>query len=261
MAHIQFSHANGVPAESYQYLFELLQPHQVSYVSAYGLGRFQPGRSWQPLVQELIAAIEAAHSEPVVGIGHSLGGVITCWAALQRPDLFQRIVLLDPPFLGMELRRWIILLSPLSTRLKLRIAPLAKKAARRRAQFGSYEEARAYWGQRRFFKSWHPACFEAYVQHALVDDGQGGLTLRIPRELEAHLFATTPPFLRGGTHAMPAHYLHAVPGGVTPVSAIETTHRKAFPTMGFLPVEGGHMFPVEQPARTADMLLRLLGTA
>lgn len=259
MAIIQFSHANGVPAESYHHLFQLLQPHQLSFVSAYGLGKYQPKRDWFPLVQELIAFIETTHREPVVGVGHSLGGVITCWAALQRPELFSRIILLDPPFLGMEIRKWLIALYPFGPGLMKKIGPLAKKALRRRDHFSSYEEAHEYWGQRRFFKRWHPACFDAYVQHALVDDGQGGLTLRIPKELEAHIFATTPHRFRAGRHHMPAHYLHAVPDGVTPPEAIQTTHRKAFPNMGFIPVEGGHMFPVEQPERCADMILRLIG--
>ena len=259
MPSIQFSHANGVPAESYQYLFDRLQPHQVSYIPALGLGDHQPRRDWRPLVQELIEAIEATHQEPVVGIGHSLGGVITCWAALQRPDLFARIILLDPPFLGMEIRKWLIALYPFGPGLIKKIGPLAKKALRRRDRFSSYEEAHAYWGKRPFFQRWHPDCFDAYVHHALVEDEQGDLILRIPRELEAQIFATTPHRFRGGRHRMPAHYLHAVPDGVTPAEAIQTVHRRAFPSMGFLPVAGGHMFPLEQPERTADMILRLIG--
>ncbi len=259
MAIIQFSHANGVPAESYHHLFQLLHPHQVSYVPAYGLGKYHPRRDWRPLVQELIEAIETTHSEPVVGMGHSLGGVVTCWAALQRPELFSRIILLDPPFLGMAIRKWLIALHPFGLGLMKKISPLAKQALRRRDRFSSYAEAEAYWAQKRFFKSWHPACFDAYVRCALVEDGPAGLTLRIPKELEAQVFATTPHRLRGGQHQMPAHYLHAVPDGVTPPEAIQTTHRKVFPNMGFIPVEGGHMFPVEQPERTADMIMRLIG--
>ena len=35
----------------------------------------------------------------IVGIGHSLGGVTTMYAALQRPDLFRALVFIDPVFL------------------------------------------------------------------------------------------------------------------------------------------------------------------
>jgi pimeloyl-ACP methyl ester carboxylesterase len=259
MAEIQFSHANGVPAQTYQPLFDLLVPHPVSFLPVMGQGRHQAGNDWQPLAQELIETIEATHTEPVVGLGHSLGGVVTCWAALQRPDLFAQVILLDPPFLSLKIRRWLIATHWLGAGVRQRLVPLAQKAARRRDHFSSYDEARSYWAGKRFFQTWDPACFEAYVQHSLTDDGQGGLTLRIPRSMEAHLFANTPHRLRGGPLAVPAHYLHAVPGGVTPPEVIAQGHHRAFPGMTFLPMAGSHMFPVEQPAQTAEVILRLIG--
>jgi len=51
------------------------------------------------LVTELIEHVER-HGEPVLGVGHSLGGYLTALAALKRPALFRAIVLLDSPILG-----------------------------------------------------------------------------------------------------------------------------------------------------------------
>ena len=35
----------------------------------------------------------------VIGVGHSLGGVLTLYAAIRRPDLFRALVFIDPVFL------------------------------------------------------------------------------------------------------------------------------------------------------------------
>ena len=38
-----------------------------------------------------------AGGSAIIGIGHSLGGILTFLAAYRRPELFKGIIMLDPP--------------------------------------------------------------------------------------------------------------------------------------------------------------------
>jgi pimeloyl-ACP methyl ester carboxylesterase len=258
MAHIHFSHANGIPARTYQCFFDHLAPHQLHYLPVLGEGVYRIRRSWWPLADELIAEVERLGHPPVVGLGHSLGAVTTLMAAQRRPDLFERVILMDPPLLPWSIRRIIRLISPLGPGCRGRFFPLAKGAMRRKDRFESRAEAQAYWGRKAFFKGFHPPCFEAYVEHGLQPNGQGGLTLRIPKELEARVFATTPHRLPTGPIDTPIHYLYATGrGSIYELGGFAGTMRH-YPHIDFVRVEEGHMFPLEKPQATAEMVKALV---
>jgi pimeloyl-ACP methyl ester carboxylesterase len=251
MSPIHFSHANGVPAEAYRYLFELLAPHPVSYVPITGGGQ-APVPSWRVYAQQLAADIRARHSEPVVGLGHSLGAVLMLFAAQESPELFRQIILLDPPLFGQPARWAIGLLRSLGAGRSW--VPIARKALRRRDRFGSLEEAASYWRQRPFFQRFHPRCYEDFVASSLRPEGSG-VVLRIPKEVEADIFAGTPGHV-GPWPALPIVYVHAREG-VVPASVIRRRAR-SLPQVQFREFEGGHMFPLEAPESAAALLRSLI---
>lgn len=258
MAHIHFSHANGIPAGTYRCLFENLAPHTLHYLPVMGAGKYRIKNNWWPLAHELIAEIEQKENFPLVGMGHSLGGVITLLAGQLRPDLFERIILMDPPLLPWSIRRLIRLLNFLGPGINAKFFPLAKKAARRRDFFENIEEARSYWSQKTFFKEFEPKCFEAYLEHGLEPAEGGGLTLRIPKELETRIFATTPHRLPKSPEGVPVHYLYATGlGSIYELGGFEDTMRR-YPNFDFIRLEENHMFPVEKPKETAKMIKSLV---
>lgn len=252
---IQFSHATGFPAASYTYFFQQLAPHPVSSVPIFGQGTHQAGNSWKDLLPQLIEDIERNHSEPVIGIGHSFGAALTFWAAKKRPDLFKKIILIDPPFMSRKRRLLIGLTSLLGITDK--IVPIAKNAKKRRADFGDLAEARDYLKPKFLFRDFHPSCFEDYIQHGFVQADKG-VTLKIPRDLEAKFFSTTPYILGSGKLSIPSYYLYPLKNGVLSGKALEQ-HKKRFVDTQFIPFEkGGHMFPMEFPHDTADFIKELI---
>jgi pimeloyl-ACP methyl ester carboxylesterase len=113
-------------------------------------------------------------SRTLVGVGHSLGGVSTAWAALYAPALFAGLVLLDP----------VIERSGAPA-----IGTLLAGAVRRRTHWPSREEARAVLAANPFFGAWAPAVLDGYVAHGMCPAADGGVRLKMGGMLEAAVFA------------------------------------------------------------------------
>ena len=248
---IHFSPANGFPAEVYQALFAALAPHPVSFLPVTGASLRDEPRHWQPLVDELVEALTATHASPVVGLGHSLGAVLMLRAAQQQPELFFRVIMLDPPLFGPGKRLIIGLLRSLG--LAHRMIPIVKGALRRRDHFTSREEALAYWQPKKLFRHFPPQSLAAYVAHGLVPAPDGGFRLRIPKTREANIFAGTPSRVGPPLTGLSSHLLYPATGGVSTPREIRTLQR-ALPTTAFESFPGGHMFPLEQPEALGQRL-------
>ena len=52
-----------------------------------------------PMVEEVISQVATAKGN-AIGIGHSLGGNLCILAQTSKPNLFQNMILLDPPILS-----------------------------------------------------------------------------------------------------------------------------------------------------------------
>lgn len=250
---IFFAHANGFPAPSYASFFSYLTPHSIDYVEVFGLKNPAP-TSWEQIAEELIRAIEARHDHPVIGLGHSFGGVGTFFAARRRPDLFSKIILLDPPFFGWK-RRWLV--APFQwIGLAHKVVPPAKVALKRRADFTSKEEARAYFSKKRFFQTFTPEAFEDYLEHALIQEEEK-VTLRIPKKQEAQFFASLPSKIGDTTLSMPAHFIIPEGKGIIPTTHLHEI-RARFSNMRWHSTPGNHMFPLEYPKETAELIQKIL---
>jgi pimeloyl-ACP methyl ester carboxylesterase len=254
MTPIQFSHANGMPAPSYRVLLEALGERPIGYVERFGHGQFKVGYTWASLVDELIADIESRWKEPVIGIGHSLGGVLSMQAAARRPELFRQLILLDPPMFAPH-RRWAM-----GTVRALgfggKMIPPAVKAKRRKRTFASLEAARTYWLQRPFFQRFDPRCFEDYL-HAGLEPAPEGVKLRFTAENEYRIFLGTPAFLPKAPRNLPVDFIIASFHDTLQPQDVAALRRR-YPQAGFHVIEGTHMFPMEQPEAAAKAILNLI---
>jgi len=89
----------------------------------------------------------------VYGVGHSFGGAILCCAAAHRPQLFEKLVIVDPPMFSPATRGVAYLASALGLESW---HPLVSRALRRRNKWVSHDDARAYLETRGVFKDMHP---------------------------------------------------------------------------------------------------------
>lgn len=252
---IFFAHANGFPSTSYQHFFSHLQPYPVLYEDVLSPGSKPIKTSWLEVVPQLIDSIERQAKAPVVGLGHSFGTVVLLRAAQQRPDLFKQLIMMEPPLLPFKVRFMIGLFRALG--LAERFIPIARQAHNRKDHFDTLEEARTYWGQKKFFRSFDPDCFEAYIQNGLLPDPKGGFTLKIPKTKEANIFAMTPSRYGNTSLSIPAHYIYATHGN-TLAPANRNSQEKKFPDFQFYEWKGKHMFPLETPQDAATLIKSLI---
>lgn len=253
---LHFSHANGFPTSVYLPLMsELAGDHRVVGLSHRGQdGLSEEIRSWHRLAFDLIRFLESLEAGPVIGVGHSIGAVTTLFSAVRRPDLFSRIVLLDPVLLPAKLILLVRLMKLFG--LKDRI-PLALQARRRRNGWSDREEAREYLRERSLFRGWDERFFRAYIEYGLKPTSNGRVELVCPPEAEARGFESYstdiwswPPRLRTPTFIVRGEESSEALGQ----ECFERFLRICPVAQGAVVPGAGHLFPMEKPGETLAII-------
>lgn len=254
---VQFSHANGFPAGSYRQILEpLRKDFRVRAVDRFGHDpRFPVTDGWPRLVDELLHAVEA-HGEPVLAVGHSLGGYLSLMAAARRPERFRGVILLDAPVLGRFQGSAMALVKQLGLVDRVTLAGITRE---RRREWPDLAAAEAHFARKRLFQRFDPRCLADYLQAGTEPSGRG-VRLRFDPDIEAAIYATLP-------HDM-ARWLRrlTVPGALVAGADSDIAHRVGLRTsarcLRLVMVPGGHHFPFQQPALAARAIsetARLLG--
>src|SRR5437870_13259241 len=99
---LHFAHGNGFPSPCYRQLLEGLEGrYDCSYIDRIGHNpQFPVTENWPFLIDEVIDSVNRQAGQPVIAVGHSLGGVLSLLAAIKEPTLFKAVIMLDSPLLG-----------------------------------------------------------------------------------------------------------------------------------------------------------------
>lgn len=246
---IHFSHGNGFAASTYRYLFECLDHGELHYVDKFGHADYPVTLGLHRLADEMIADIRRHNRQPVVGMGHSAGGLVTILAACKQPELFSQLILLDPIMLSKRKRYAVKLFRQLG--LAERFGPV-KQAQERRDVFADREQARAYFAGKSLFKSFHPRCFDDYIEFGLKES-ERGVELAFSKSVEAdilrHIGMTVPNNLKDLNGVV----IYGKHSDVF-VGADVRWWQRHFKQFKMVPFDGGHLFPFEQPEALAKVI-------
>ena len=226
---------------------------RVGSIPALGMDpRHPPTEGWPHLVRQVVEHIGRSYSQPVIGVGHSLGGYLTFMAAVARPDLFRAVILLDAPIIGAIKGR--LLGATKRFGIVDRVTP-AGAPRERRAEWGSLAEAERHFHGKSLFRHFAPEALRDYVRYGLVDDGKR-LRLMIDPAIEYQIYRTIPhdlhrllPKLR-----VPAGFIGGADSDIVRRVGLSTMRRAGF---AFRRVPGGHLFPLEQPQVAAEAILEM----
>ena len=258
---IHFAHANGVPSLVYQKLFDLLKDdYDVIYVSLLGPDKRYPiDNHWVSLTNQVIDSIvQQAKGRKVIGLGHSLGSVLTFQAALKCPELFEQVIMLDPPLIMGKAGFALQLAKTFRLKVLDKMSP-AGLSVRRRDHWDSREQAAELLRPKGFYKDFDADCFQAYIDYALTDDHvRGGVELTIPKLDEVNIFRTNPS-LWWLPQVKPKVSMHLVVAEQSPFLPHKFPQQveKKF-GIPFTITPGGHMFPLEHPVEVVQMIKQLI---
>ena len=139
MSTICFAHANGFPAEVYSTFLNYLKPYDCRYISCIGhTEAFMKRPNWRTLFSEWLRFIDA-QPRPIIALGHSMGAVLHLQAYLWRPQVFQQLILMDPPLFHISKHMLLVLARKLGFADRL-ITP-ARQAKTRRTHWASRQKS------------------------------------------------------------------------------------------------------------------------
>lgn len=251
---IHFAHANGFPGGSYNKLLSYFM-NDFNVIAIDRLGhneKFPVNNNWSNLADELIQSIEENAGAPVIGIGHSLGSLVTFMAAYKRPDLFRCVIMLDPPFFwgyAGSLFRFLKM-----TGIADRLTP-AHKSSGRKSYWKDFDDVKSYFNSRELFRAFDPESLEYYIRSGVRKCDDGGYTLHYEVQKEVKIFQTMPDNISSYKKKL------KVPGVIIYGEKSNAVHRRSLHKFtlkhGFnlRTSPGGHLFPLERPQEAAEAIL------
>jgi pimeloyl-ACP methyl ester carboxylesterase len=258
---LHFCHGNSFPSGTYRQLLDALGAHyEVRMTDMVGHDpRYPVDDNWSNLVDELIADIERG-GRPAILVGHSLGGMLSTMAAARRPNLARCVVMLDSPVVaGWRALAWrlVKLLGKGS-----RFSP-ARFSERRRKVWPDRAAARAHFLSKDIFAAWAPGVIDDYLDVGLKPHPEG-VQLRFDRAVETAIYNSLPHHLGeliANDFPVPVGFIGATRSEELRQAGLSSTRKLVGDN--FVMTEGSHLYPMEHPARAAqlthEMIVRLLG--
>jgi len=190
-APLHFLHANGYLPDCYKPLLELLKTHYhvfgMTLRPLWPEAKIEDITDWKPLSEDLLRFLSDRGTDPVIGVGHSIGGIVTLRAALRKPAKFGALVLLDPvlfkpPFMVM----WNFVRS---IGLGRKLHPLIAGARKRRRYFDNLEGVFRGYRNRNIFRYMSDENLRIYIA-GITKPTDNGFELIYTPEWESHIYLT-----------------------------------------------------------------------
>ncbi len=258
-----FLHANGFPPKAYTPLLTHLTNN---FIVEAPLMRplwkdppEEPIKTWEILGDDFIKFTEQRNINPIIGVGHSIGGTLILYSAIQRPNLFSKIFLLDP------------VLQPLSYHYGWRIAKKIGLAAKvnpmvgsklRRKNFGSKDEIFKRYRKKNVFSKLSDEALNIYIENSTREMGNGKIELIYSPKLEEEIYLSglmiDPKIWKGIKNInIPITILHTLKSIEFPQSS-----RKKFGKLNnrckMIELNDcSHLFPMEIPDKVYSMIYEM----
>jgi pimeloyl-ACP methyl ester carboxylesterase len=194
-APLHFLHANGYPPECYAPLLDLLKTEYrvfgMKLRPLWNGSKPEDLDSWHPLSDDLLRFLDlnpGGVENPVVGVGHSIGGIVTLRAALRDPSKFRALILFDPVlFTPSFLVTWNLVRA---LGLGNKTHPKIKGALKRRRVFDNLDLVFRGYRSREVFKYMSDESLRAYIAGIAKPKAGGGFELAYSPEWEARVYLT-----------------------------------------------------------------------
>lgn len=264
---LHFLHANGYPPECYAPLLNRLgQQHRVFGMLLRPLWKnAAPDQleDWHPLSDDLLRFLSTHPAEPVIGVGHSIGGIVTLRAAIREPKKFKALILLDP----------VLFIPPILTGWRIvralgwgeRLHPLIARAKKRRRTFNNLDTVFRGYRSRPVFRHLSDEHLRLLIEGITGKNSDGGYQLVYTPEWEARIYLTG---LRD------FDLWRAIPGLTVPTLILRGSETDTFrenagalitrknPNIQVITLQNAtHILPLEHPREVAEHIENFLRTS
>ena len=263
------AHANGYPPEAYQ---SFLEPFLDTYQTrAIYLRPFWPGSDYETLnnwrlfrddyLTALPTHLEEAGKQSLIAMGHSLGGMTSLMAAIEAPERFRALVLIEPTLFP----SWQGFLMRISAPLNLfrYFHPLVRRTLRRRTVFSDKESMFQNYRRKNVFAGIPDHVLRDYVQGLAEGQLDGTVRSKYTPEWELRVYETggsADPYVWKNLSRIPCPVL-VLRGELSDTLAQKTLERIALklPRCEAVTVpSAGHLLPLEMPEHLAAIVLDFL---
>ncbi len=191
-APLHFLHANGYPPACYKPLLEKLatQYHTFGMLLRPLWPNSKPEeiKDWHPLSDDLLQFLDEQKRESVIGMGHSIGAIVTLRAALMEPSRFRALVLMDPVlFPRYYMLEWNL---ARTVGLGYRAHPLIQGALKRRREFDDLDKVFDGYRRRGIFRFFSDENLRTFIDGITRPKANGGFELAYSPEWESRIYFT-----------------------------------------------------------------------
>jgi pimeloyl-ACP methyl ester carboxylesterase len=263
---LHFLHANGYPPACYKPFLDLLKPHyHVFGMLLRPLWKdSNPGeiKDWQLFSTDLLQFLASNSRAPVIGVGHSIGAIVTLRAALRDPGKFRALVLIDPVlFVPAFLVRWhFIRLLGLGDRLH----PLIPAAKKRRRTFDDLEKVFHSYRKRKVFRYLSDENLRILIEGITHSGPDGTYELVYSPDWEAQIYRTglhdTDIWQDLSRLEVPTLILRGAETDTFLENAAELVKRKLPDARVEVVEKSTHMLPLERPGEVIGIMQSFINT-
>ncbi|HLF01769.1 MAG TPA: alpha/beta hydrolase [Anaerolineales bacterium] len=261
---LHFAHANGFPPGAYKPLIETLTQHY--HVCSMLFRPLWPElhstpqtlKSWADFADDLLRFFDERDERGVIGVGHSLGAIVTLVAALRRPELFRALVLIDPVLFRRRMQWAWDFLKRFEWGRNLH--PFIPGTMRRRRLFATRDEMFAHFRFARPLRHIDDRGLWAYVDSIAKPRPDGQIELAYSPEWEVKVYEAGPLDLWSQLKELKSPLI-IIRGVYTNAFLPKAAQR----VQNFLPdaiihtVEGaGHLVPLEKPDAVGMLISEFL---
>ena len=267
-----FIHANGYPPETYRsFLSHFLDKYQVITLS---LRPFLPDlvptslKDWRDFRDDYLDFIDDQVSKKrfgrsktidpqVIGVGHSMGAMTNLMAAIERPNLFKALVLIEPVLFPRWQGTLMRVLAPLN--LMRKIHPLIRATLKRKINFPSQELMLKNYRGKPIFQRLSDDVLRDYVSGLAKDNPDGTVTLKYSPEWETRIYETgglADAYVWKNLPGIPCPVLvlRGEDSGTLKPQVVQRMIRKLPNGQSLTEPETGHLLPLEIPERAASLI-------
>jgi pimeloyl-ACP methyl ester carboxylesterase len=145
-------------------------------------------KNWVILYDDLEGLFKKL-DQPLVAVGHSMGGTLSLVAAIRRPDLVRALIMIEPGIIPPAWRWGVFLLQHLGLTSAV---PMVSRTARRKDTWPNRGAIKKDLLEKAVFRNWKEGFLDAYVEHALTENKDGSVRLCCDPAWEARCIAMAP---------------------------------------------------------------------